>query len=155
MVEHSFAPQLDSFYEQLQEVITQPTELRIVAQLLCAFIGDFWKSQSLVRRIEPGSFGRNDEGIEQPATCMTINDETETSILKWGYEIDNVGNKNPKIDIFAIPYLLEKTDWGGTQSDHQYSLQITRNEFRIERTNFIPAKQREKAVSIPIESPFV
>lgn len=149
----SFLPYFELLFAELQKVAEADSiELEIKARALCDYIGDFWTTEARKKLQEQGSFGRNAEGIEQPARCMTIESETETTICKWGYEIGSNGEKMKRITIFSIPYKSERNSHGLLESDHQYDIELTQGDVSVLRRDWEPTPGRSpwKTTSISV-----
>lgn len=136
----SFVPYFEVLFAELQKAASQgQDELKEKAQVICDYLGDFWKTQAKKAPQQSGSFGRNTEGIEQPAHCMTIDGEVETTICKWGFEIGSTGERTPRITIFTIPYKSERNEHGLQESDHQYNVELAQENLTIDRRDWAPS----------------
>lgn len=131
-----FVYYFDALYDELKKVEdTESPKYYQRAGAICNYIVAFWRKKVDEMPQKPGSFGLDENGVEQPALCMDINSNAETTICKWGLEMDDNGSRVAKLHILTTPHPY---GFHSHRSPHTNIIDLTQNTLTIERTNWPP-----------------
>ncbi len=135
----SFADVFDRLYIHLLDIKDQTSQefLDAVNQARM-FVADFWKNQTQRQPQQEGSFGLDAQGNDQRALCMEIHTAQETTICKWGLEMNAAGEKIPRIEILA------SNDYNG-HPQNVYNIDLHGGSFKVMRTDLRPGMSNAKS----------